>query len=135
MAREVDNWMWAEALALIDQAERRQRAMFQPGTARRPASCWEPPVDVFETDDEIWIQVALPGVPLERLEVVLEGGTLVIGGERPLPLPGGAGVIHRLEIPHGRFERRLPLPGGRYALGRRDLVNGCLTLSLRKKIG
>ena len=59
-------------------------------------------------------------------------GVLSIAGERPLPLPRGAGTIHRLEIPHGRFERRLGLPPGRYELGRRDLLDGCLTLTLRK---
>jgi HSP20 family protein len=132
MARDRRDWMWAEAVQLLDQAERMQRAMFRPVAGNRPAACWEPPVDVFETDDGIWIQVALPGVTLDRLEVVLEGDTIVVTGERALPIPPGAGIIHRLELPHGRFERRITLPRGRFALGRRELANGCLTLGLRK---
>jgi hypothetical protein len=57
----------------------------------------------------------------------------VVAGERPLPLPpGGAGVIRRLETPHGRFERRIALPPGSYELRRRDLALGCLTITLRK---
>ena len=133
------DWLWAEALELLDRAERANRAMFRPGGpgrpggARRPAAGWEPPVDLLETEGELWIQVALPGVPLHLLEVSVEGEALVVAGERPLPLPpGGAGVIRRLETPHGRFERRIGLPPGDYELRRRDLVLGCLTITLRK---
>lgn len=136
MARD---WMWAEALELLDRAERVSRATYRPGPgptggggARRPA-CWEPPVDLLETEDELWIQVALPGVPLHLLEVSVESEALVVAGERPLPLPqGSAGVIRRMETPHGRFERRIGLPPGSYELRRRDLALGCLTITLRK---
>jgi HSP20 family molecular chaperone IbpA len=41
-------------------------------------------------------------------------------------------VIHRLELPYGRFERRIELPPGRYEVVQRELIDGCLTLSLRK---
>lgn len=129
MARD---WMWAEALELLDQAERMHRALFRPGPGGRGAACWEPPVDVFETEREIWVQVALPGVAPEHLELRIEQEALVVAGERPLLLPTGAGVIHRLEMPHGSFERRIALPPGRYELGRRELAHGCLTLILRK---
>ncbi len=132
MAQGVRNWMWAEALDLLEQAERVHRAQFRPGSSRSRAACWEPPIDLFEAEGELWIQVALPGVVKEQLEVTVAEGVLSIAGERPLPLPRGAGTIHRLEIPHGRFERRLVLPPGRYELGRRDLIDGCLTLTLRK---
>ena len=138
MAGGTRDWMWAEALELLDQAERVNRAMFRPGpgrsaAARRGPPCWEPPVDLLETEGELWIQVALPGVPLDLMEVSIEGEALVVAGERPLPLPpGGAGVIRRLETPHGRFERRIALPPGSYELRRRDLALGCLTITLRK---
>jgi HSP20 family protein len=132
MARDVRDWMWAEALDLLDEAERVHRVLFRPGPARLRTPCWEPPVDLLETDDELWIQVALPGVRPEQLEVRFEGDALVVVGERPLPLPRGAGTIHRLETPHGCFERRIGLPPGRYELGRRELADGCLTLTLRK---
>ena len=62
MAQDRPDWMWAEALQLLDQAERAHRDLFRPSAQRRRTACWEPPVDVFETDGELWIQVALPGV-------------------------------------------------------------------------
>ena len=132
MTSGVRNRMWAEALDLLDEAERMHRALFRPGPARPRAACWEPPLDLLETDEELWIQVALPGVRAEQLDVRFEGDTLVVAGERPLPLPRGAGTILRLEMPHGCFERRVRLPAGRYELGRRELADGCLTLILRK---
>jgi HSP20 family molecular chaperone IbpA len=124
--------MWAEACELLERAERLNRQFFQPrpAQARRPA--WEPPVDVLETDGELWILVALPGVGADRVEVLVEDRTLVVAGERPMPGRSRAGVIRRLEIPYGRFERRIELPPGRFDVVRRELTDGCLVLGLRK---
>lgn len=126
-------WMWAEACELLDQAERLQRQFFRPGMAARRAA-WEPPVDVFETERDLWIVVALPGVAPDGLQVAIQDSALVVAGERPLPAECRAGVIHRVEIPHGWFERRISLPSGRFELGRRELANGCLTVTLRKLV-
>ena len=71
---------------------------------------------MLETDGALWIQVALPGVTPEQLQVGIEGNALVVTGERTLPVPRGAGVIRRLEMPYGAFERRIELPAGRYEL-------------------
>lgn len=130
--REPGAWMWAEACELLERAERLNRQFFQPrpATARQPA--WEPPVDVLETDSELWILVALPGVSVERVEVLVQDGTLLVAGERPMPGRSRAGIIRRLEIPYGRFERRIELPPGRFDVMRRELVDGCLVLGLRK---
>jgi HSP20 family protein len=130
--REPGAWMWAEACELLERAERLNRQLFQPrpATARQPA--WEPPVDVLETESELWILVALPGVSVERVEVLVQDGTLVVAGERPMPGRSRAGIIRRLEIPYGHFERRIELPAGRFDVMRRELVDGCLVLGLRK---
>jgi HSP20 family protein len=122
--------MWAEACEMLDEVDRLQRQFFRPtGAALRPA--WEPPVDVFETEDMLRIVVALPGVAAEDVRIVAEGGTLTVVGERRLPRES-TGVIHRVEIPHGRFERQLALPRGRYELLDHHLRDGCLDLQLRK---
>jgi HSP20 family protein len=132
MAQDAQDWMWAEALGLLDRAERMHRALFRPAAGRQRVVCWQPPADVFETDGEIWIQVALPGVRSDQFSVAVEGDALVVAGQRDLPMPLAAGTIHRLELPHGRFERRIGLPPGHYELARSDLVDGCLTLGLRR---
>jgi len=119
--------MWAEACELLDRAERLQRQFFRPARS----AAWEPPVDVFETEQDLIIAVALPGVAPERLEVGFINGALVVAGERDLPAEAGA-IIRRLEIPHGRFERRIALPPRAYDIAQRELANGCLLLRLRK---
>jgi HSP20 family molecular chaperone IbpA len=127
-----DTWMWERARSMLDEAERVQRKFFQlgrPGT-RRPS--WEPPVDVFETATELWVVVALPGVGVDALEIELRDELVVVGGTRPQPQAFRSATVHRLEIPHGRFERAVPLPPGRYQLSRQELVGGCLFLSLAK---
>ena len=133
--REPGAWMWAEACELLERAERLNRQFFQPRTAdaRRPS--WEPPVDVLETEGELWILVALAGRrrrPASRS--LVDDGTLVVAGERPMPGRARAGIIRRLEIPYGHFERRIELPPGRFDVVRRELVDGCLVLGLRKSV-
>lgn len=122
--------MWAEACELLDRAERMQRQFFKLGGTGGPA--WEPPVDVYETETELAILIALPGVAADQLEIVVDAGTLVVAGVRALPTALRRAAIHRLEIPHGRFERRIQLPRGRFALEHQELANGCLLLGLRK---
>ena len=126
------DWMWADACEMLDRAERLHRQFFQiaPSTATKPI--WEPPVDVIETEDEVAIVVALPGVEPGQIEVVIEGDFLRVSGTRTLPWPYRKGAIHRLEIPHGRFERHIVLQWGRLKLTRRELDNGCLLLVFDK---
>lgn len=126
------DWMWAEACEMLDRAERLHRQFFQiaPATATKPI--WEPPVDVIETGVEVAVVVALPGVEPGQIEVVIEGDILRVSGMRSIPEPYRKGAIHRLEIPHGRFERHIVLKWDRLKLTRRELVNGCLLLVFDK---
>lgn len=130
--REYQNWMWAQALDLLDQADRLQRRFFEPHAAQSDAPCWQPPVDIIETNGDLWILVALPGVSPQRVHAVIEGGTLVLQGERPLPAKAYPGAIRRLEIPYGRFERRVAIPSGRFELREQRFENGCLVVGLRR---
>jgi len=130
MTRRISGpWMWGDTVDLLEQAERLQRQFFRlaGGSAR---SNWEPPVDVFAGGDEIFVEVALPGVPAERIELVCAPGELIVRGERRLPRRLASAAIQRLEIPHGHFERRLPLPAGLWQLAGQEFTNGCLQLLL-----
>ena len=129
---DAGDWMWAEACELIEQAERLQRRFFRLDTSRPTRAAWEPPVDMFETDHEIVIVVAMPGVPSERVEVINESGALIVRGERPLPFAGRPLAVRQLEIPYGAFERRIPLPNGRFDASPPELTHGCLVLRLRR---
>jgi HSP20 family protein len=133
MTRDVvRDWMWSEACEMLTRAERMHREVFRPTglQARQPA--WEPPVDILETENEVLVLVALPGVDVENAQAVIEDSDLVITGHRVLPEVLRTATIHRLELPQGRFYRRLRLPAGRYAGVRRSVVSGCLVVTLQK---
>lgn len=129
----VNDWMWSEACEMLARADRMHRELFRPAGAMAQLPVWQPPVDILETDHEVLVLVALPGVDAELAEAVIEDdGHLVIGGTRVLPPALRTATIHRLELPQGRFQRRVPLPPGRYSDVRRATVDGCLVITLQK---
>ena len=139
------NGMWDEALSMLEQAERLQRqfahfgrgeALVARGRAAEAGPKWEPPVDIVETADALTVQVALPGVSADSVNVVLEDGAITVTASRAFAA-GDRGVrVHRLEIPFGRFARRVVLPPGIAAraleLVGRNFADGCLILTFRK---
>lgn len=129
-SRDLERLMWAEACEMLDRAERLQRQFFRPGR-RSQVVTWEPPIDLYQTSEGLWLVVAMPGADPDSIDVAVEDTDLVIRAERRLPPAAHAGSVHRLEIPHGRFERRLPLPSGTYQLQERDWLDGCLYLGLQ----
>jgi HSP20 family molecular chaperone IbpA len=130
--RDPTVWMWGEALELLAQADRLHRQFFQLGATGQACPAWEPPVDVFETEQQYIIVVALPGVTSDQLQVEIDGAAIVVRGKRGQPVAAARGRIHRLELPYGRFERRIELPGLLLRLGEYQLSDGCLTLNLDK---
>lgn len=122
--------MWSQALEMLERAERMQRGFFEPGA--RKLRAWQPPADIYETDEHVWAVIALPGVDAKGLKVTLRANWLDVHGVRPLPLEAQQGAIHRLELPYGRFQRRLELPSHVYELEGQKLTEGCLYLKLRK---
>ena len=124
--------MWAEACTLLERAEQLRRQFFEPAREGTLRARWEPPIDVLETERQLFIIAALPGVAPEAVQVKIESGTLTIAGTRPLPSRGMKANIVRLEIPYGTFERRITLQLGRLRLAERELVNGCLVLTFAK---
>jgi HSP20 family protein len=127
-------WMWSDAVEMLVRAERLHRQMFQPASSQSRTANWEPPVDVLETDREVLVFAALPGVDPEHITVTLTNCALLISGERVLPPQLRTAAIHRLELPQGRFERQVAVPPGRYEVGAPSVVNGCLTIVLRKLV-
>ncbi len=127
--RQLEAMMWAQACQAMERAERLHRQFFHRA---HTTPCWEAPVDIFETEEALTIVIALPGVELDRVQVTLSAGVLIVSGERALPVESRNARIHRLEIPHGHFQRRIELPPARFELTGRHLANGCLMLQLNK---
>jgi HSP20 family protein len=132
MSQFSNSWMWSEACEMLTRAEQMHRQFFRPAVPINQLPVWEPPVDVLETDLEVLVLIALPGVAPERVETMIDGADLVVGAIRALPTALRTALIHRLELPQGRFERRVRLPPGPYSSVHRTMVDGCLQITLEK---
>ena len=71
---------------------------------RRPAT------DIYENDAGVQIQVELPGLTPEDVQLTLENGTLTIRGEKKSAATEASGGVHRVERSYGVFERSFALP-------------------------
>ena len=80
------------------------------GGSRFSASLWEFPIDVYETEDELVVLCELPGIDQDQMELLVEGQTLTIRGERRRASAGAERRYHRMEVCFGGFERMLDLP-------------------------
>lgn len=121
---------------MMQRAERLNRQFFrlnQPmaGVAgSRPV--WEPPVDIVETEGQLVLVIALPGVDPAAVQVRIEGRFLKVSAFRPAFSGAEGGAVHRLEIPYGQFERTLELQSGVLDLRDQKSIHGCLVLTFDK---
>lgn len=128
-SRDLSNWIWGDALSLLEQAERLQQRFLQVATQGRG---WVPPIDILEDDESLVVTVALPGVPAAAVQVELLDDALRICGLRA-NAAGRCTRIHRLEIPYGRFERRIALPLHALGPAQHQMLDGCLWIRFPKK--
>lgn len=69
-----------------------------------------PAVDVYQTDDEVVVKAALPGVKKEDLDISIQDNTLTIRAETRREEEVEEDGYFRRELRYGTFARRLPLP-------------------------
>ena len=66
---------------------------------------WKPPLDIYETADEVIVLVEVAGMNKKDITVTLDNNILKISGVRPDNSPGTKNRIHQMEIDYGKFER------------------------------
>jgi HSP20 family protein len=94
---------------------------------------WVPLADVSESDDAYTVEVELPGVRKDQLNVELNDRELVINGEIPEPEEEDGGQRRRRSRRTGRFEFRTVLPGEVNPDGvSANLSDGVLSLMIAK---
>ncbi len=75
-----------------------------------PLQAWAPALDVHEDKDKFTVNLELPGLKREDIEVHLEDSSLVISGERKSETVTEGTEVHRQERYYGKFSRALTLP-------------------------
>ncbi|HEX3912929.1 MAG TPA: hypothetical protein VHW71_05435 [Steroidobacteraceae bacterium] len=127
------SWMWAEACALLEEAERKHRHFFELISTPSIRPMWEPPADIFAHGSSLHVIVALPGARADEVTVQITPTGLQIDTTVAPPPVNAAMKLVRLEIPYGRMRRRIELPPGSYVLSERRLERGCLHLHLTRE--
>lgn len=77
---------------------------------RSSMSGFVPELNVYETDTEFEVSVALPGMSKDDVEISYNAGVLTISGERKMKETENGRKYHRIESRFGQFSRSLPLP-------------------------
>jgi HSP20 family protein len=73
---------------------------------------WVPPLDVWETDDEVVYAFDLPGIPKDDVTIEFEDGMLTISARRERTLEREDDRFYRFERRFGTFTRSIGLPQG-----------------------
>jgi HSP20 family protein len=100
---------------------------------QEPEIALSPPVDIRETDDGITLTADMPGVSGDRLNLRVDGNTLIIEGDARLDMPEGIQPLYAdVRATHYRrsFGLSAELDTGNIEA---SLHNGVLTLRIPKR--
>ena len=82
----------------------------QQGNERAMTSAWAPALDISERKDAYLVNVELPGLKPEDLDITMEDGLLTIQGERQFTAESSEQQFHRVERRYGAFRRAITMP-------------------------
>ena len=127
--RTFDNFdPFTQGLSLFEDSINR---VLSENAGSRP---WAPPVDIYETENELVLKADLPDVKLEDIDIRVENGTLTMKGKRDFEKKEEGKGYHRIERSYGSFVRAFTLPdtSDPEKIGA-DFKNGVLTVMVGKK--
>ncbi|NWF65538.1 MAG: Hsp20/alpha crystallin family protein [Chloroflexi bacterium] len=96
------------------------------------SNVWEPPTDVYETEEEYIVRMEIAGMREEDFDVSIQHDTLIITGNRP-HFPARR-AYYQMEIRSGRFATVIELPGHvNVDRALAEYQDGFLTIALPKE--
>jgi len=95
---------------------------------------WSPAVDIKENESELRVEVELPGLKPEEVEITAENGILTLRGEKKSERKeGDESRFHLVERTYGSFARTFQLPTGvDESKIEADFENGLLAIRIPK---
>ena len=112
---------------LFDDAFTRPLRMYDGGQTSVPA------VDMYQTDNEVVVKAAIPGVKADDVQINVTGEVLTIKGETREKEETKDKAYHIREQRWGMFERTVALPTDVVAdKAKAEFENGILTITLPK---
>jgi HSP20 family protein len=102
---------WDPVRDLLTLQERMNRLFEESLSRGRPheaaldSRSWSPLADVYETHDSFVVQIELPGLSQDEVEVELDADQLTLRGERRMGDKTRPESFHRMERSYGAFSR------------------------------
>jgi HSP20 family protein len=122
---------WTELAGVHNEMSRLMNGLLE-GTDKVTQS-WVPPLDVWETEDEVVYALDLPGVAEDEISLEAEDGSITVTAERARTNESSSDRYYRFERRHGTFTRTLGLPQGASEDAiRADYRNGVLEIHVAK---
>jgi HSP20 family protein len=98
----MDRWEPFEVNRLFDN--------FFARPAARTSRTWAPPVDMYETKDDVVLTLEVPGIREKDVAVSITGDLLSVKGERRFEEEVKEQQLLHVERAYGKFERLIQLP-------------------------
>lgn len=120
-----------EMISLREAMDRLFNDAFTPSLS---ATGWQvPAVDLYQTDDEVVVKAALPGLKADEVHISITGDMLTLKGEFKQEEEKKERAYHLREQRYGAFERTFALPTAVIAdKAKAEFENGILTVTLPK---
>src|SRR5437660_174369 len=132
----ITRWDQARGLtSLQDQVNRLFEGSFtHDRSGHADLATWAPPVDIYETENELVVKADLPDLQDKDIDVRVENNTLTIRGERKFEKDVNQDNYLRVERAYGPFMRSFSLPNTVSPENiRAEYRNGVLTLHMAKR--
>jgi len=112
---------------LFDDAFTRPLRLYDGGQMSMPA------IDMYQTDNEVVVKAAIPGIKADDVQINVTGEVLTIKGETRENEESKEKAYHIREQRWGMFERTVALPTDVVAdKAKAEFENGILTITLPK---
>ncbi len=94
---------------------------------------WTPAVDVKETENEVIVNVEIPGIDPKDVEISIVGDELTLSGEKSEEKDEKSSYWHRVERRYSSFTRTIHLPCAVGDNAVATAAHGVLTVTLGKR--
>jgi HSP20 family protein len=119
----------------IETLRRQMDQMFDEvmGSERQSATSWQPAIELQDTEENLLLRVAIPGVDGKDIDVHITREAVAISGEHRFNQKTQEQGFFRSEFRYGKFQRVIPLPVPiQNEQAHAEFKNGILTLTLPK---
>ncbi len=99
-----------------------------------PAGTAAPAVDVWEDENNVYVEAPLPGIDAEKVDISIENDVLTLGGENKKKSEIDEKDYYRKEVRYGSFHRAVALPSAvKGDKAKADYEDGVLKVTIPKE--